>query len=406
MKKILSLILGILMLSICLAGCTSQPPTSTPVPTQTPIATQPPMAFPVGVEWRLTSYLNGADGMTAVTGEKPVTAKFDASGALSGSGGCNQYSATYTVTGKSIAITQPITTMMACPALIMQQESTYLAQLTKASSYTSLGDTLTLFDASGATILVYKRPVDGVATQPPIIGVWDLFSYNNGKGAIQTVITGTETTADFQADWKLSGSGGCNQYSAGYTTTASNGITITQPITTLMACAEPIMQQETQYLSLLQQATKYEISGDQLTLFDINGVKLLIFKKHVNVHSTIVGTWNLFSYNNGRGGIETVMTGSKTTAVFGSDWKLSGSGGCNQYSAEYTTTTSNGITITQPASTMMACENNLMRQETQYLSLLPTATKYEISGDQLTMFNISGTKLLIYKSANLKVNPL
>ena len=284
--KILSVILGILMLSIFLAGCTSQPATPTPVPTQLPVVTQP------------------------------------------------------------------------------------------------------------------------IATQSPIVGVWDLFSYNNGKGAIQTVITGTRTTADFRADWKLSGSGGCNQYNAEYTTTASNGITITQPITTLMACAEPVMQQETQYLSLLQKATKYEISGDQLTLFDISGTKLLIYNKHVSPPATIVGTWNLFSYNNGRGGIETVITGSKTTAVFGSDWKLSGTGGCNQYSAGYTTTASNGITITQPTSTMMACENNLMQQETQYLSLLPTATKYEISGDELTLFNSAGTKILIYKSAGLKVNPL
>jgi heat shock protein HslJ len=55
---------------------------------------------------------------------------------------------------------------------------------------------------------------------------------------------------------------------------------------------------------------------------------------------------------------------------------------------------------------MMACENNLMQQETQYLSLLPTAIKYEISDDQLTLFNSAGTKILIYKSAGLKVNPL
>ncbi len=245
-----------------------------------------------------------------------------------------------------------------------------------------------------------------IATPTTIVGVWDLSSYNNGKGGIVTVVTGTQTTADFQANWKLSGSGGCNQYSAGYTTTASNGITITQPVTTLMACSEPIMQQETQYLSLLQKATKFEITGNQLTLFDINGAKLLIFNKHVDVPSTIVGTWNLFSYNNGKGGIETVITGSKTNAVFGSDWKLSGTGGCNQYSAGYTTTASNGITITKPSSTMMACENNLMQQETQYFSLLPTSAKYEISGGQLTLFNSAGTKILIYKSANLKVNPL
>jgi len=401
MKKILSMILGILMLSICLAGCTSQPATPTPVPTQVTVATQPPMTFLVGVEWRLASYLNGANVMTTVTGEKPVTAKFDASGALSGSGGCNQYSATYKVTGTSISITQPITTLMACPEPIMQQETMYLAQLTKASSYKSVGDTLTFFDVSGAAILVYKRPVDGIAT---IVGVWDLFSYNNGKGGIQSVVTGSETTADFRADWKLSGSGGCNQYSASYTTTASNGITITQPVTTLMACAEPIMQQETQYLSLLQQVVKYEISGDQLTLFDKNGVKLLIYKKQVTI--PITGTWNLFNYNNGKGGIQSVTAGSKTTAVFGSNGKLSGSGGCNEYSAVYTIPTSNDITITQPTSTMMACAEPLMQQETQYLSLLPTAAKYEISGDQLTLFNSAGTKILIYKSAGLKVNPL
>jgi heat shock protein HslJ len=171
-----------------------------------------------------------------------------------------------------------------------------------------------------------------------------------------------------------------------------------------MACAEPVMQQETQYLSLLQQATKYEISGDQLTMYNSAGTKVLIYKKHVPVPLT--GTWNLFNYNNGKGGIQSVMIGSTTNAVFGSNWKLSGTGGCNQYSAEYTTTASNGITITQPTSTMMACAEPVMQQETQYLSLLPTAAKYEISGDQLTLFNSGGTKILIYKSAGLKVNPL
>jgi heat shock protein HslJ len=290
MKKILMLILGIFMLMICFAGCTSQPATPPPVTTPAPVATQLP------------------------------------------------------------AVSQPI------------------------------------------------------ATQSPIVGAWDLNSYNNGKGAIQSVITGSQTTANFQADGKLSGSGGCNQYSAGYTTTTSNGITITQPVTTLMACAEPVMQQETQYLSLLQQATKYEVSGDQLTLFDKNGVKVLIYKKQATI--PITGTWNLFNYNNGKGAIQSAMIGSTTNAVFGSDWKLSGTGGCNQYSAGYTTTASNGITITQPTSTMMACAEAVMQQETQYLSLLPTAAKFEISGDQLTLFNSAGTKILIYKSAGLKVNPL
>ena len=282
----------------------------------------------------------------------------------------------------------------------MQQESMYLADLTKASSYSyTPGDMLTFFDASGAVILVYKRPVDESAAQPPIIGAWDLFSYNNGRGAIQTVISGSSTTADFRSDGKLTGSAGCNQYSATYTTSGSKGITITQPITTLMACENNLMQQESQYLSLLPKASTYEIAGDQLTLFDSTGTKILIYKKHVSKPATIVGVWDLFYYNNGKGALQTVITGSTTTADFGSGGKLAGSAGCNQYSATYTTSGAKGITITQPASTRMACEDNLMQQETQYLSLLPKASTYEIAGDQLALFNSTGTKILVYTQA-------
>ena len=245
-------------------------------------------------------------------------------------------------------------------------------------------------------------PTQSPVTQSSIVGVWDLTSYNNGNGSIVRVIAGSETTADFQADGKVAGSAGCNQYSAGYTTTASNGLTIGQPITTLMACESNLMQQESQYLSLLQKSTKYTISADQLTLSDTSGT-LLIFKKHLS--TPITGTWILFSYNNGRGAIQSVTGGGVTTAVFGSEGKLSGSGGCNQYSAVYKAIGQN-ITISQPSSTMMACKDNIMQQEAQYFSLLPTAATYETSGDQLTVFNTTGTKILIYKTSGLKVNPI
>jgi heat shock protein HslJ len=406
MKKMIAIVVGILMLTGCFAGCTSPQVSPATVPAKTLVATQPPTAFPVGVEWRLTSYLDRANVLTPVTGVKPVTALFGSSGKLSGSGGCNQYSATSSVSGTGITISQPATTLMACEESVMQQESMYLADLAKASTYSNTpGDTLTFYDASGAVILVYKRPVDASGGQPPIVGVWDLFSYNNGKGGIETVIIGSTTTADFGADGKLAGSAGCNQYSATYTTSGSKGITITQPITTLMACENNLMQQETQYLSLLQKAAKYEISGDQLTLFDSTGTKILIYKKHVGTPATIVGLWNLFSYNNGKGGIETVIIGSTTTADFGADRKLAGSAGCNQYSATYTTSGAKGITITQPASTRMACEDNVMQQETQYLSLLPKASTYNIAGDQLTLFNSTGTKILIYTPAPSGATP-
>ena len=57
------------------------------------------------------------------------------------------------------------------------------------------------------------------------------------------------------------------------------------------------------------------------TLFNKNGVKILIYKKQATI--PITGTWYLFNYNNGKGTIQTVTAGSKTTAVFGSNGKLS-----------------------------------------------------------------------------------
>jgi heat shock protein HslJ len=246
-------------------------------------------------------------------------------------------------------------------------------------------------------------PTQSPVTQSSIVGVWDLVSYNTAAGGMVSVIAGSETNANFGADGKVAGSAGCNQYSAGYTTTTSNGITIGQPTTTLMACESNLMQQETRYLSLLQKATKFDISADQLTLSDISGTQILIFKKHVS--TPIAGSWILFSYNNGKGAIQSVTSGGVTTAVFGSDNKLTGSGGCNQYSAVYKASGQN-VTISQSTSTMMACKDNIMQQETQYFSLLPTAATYETAGDQLTLYNTTGTKILIYKAAGLKVNPL
>jgi heat shock protein HslJ len=262
MKKIFAVFAGILLLTVCFAGCTNT------------YVTQTPTTFPTGVEWRLTSYLNRANVLTSVTGVKPVTALFDTSGKLSGSGGCNQYSATYTVAGTGITISPPITTLMACENDIMQQESQYLSLLPKASTYETSGDQLTIFDSTGTKILIYHKQVSRPAT---IVGLWNLFSYNNGMGGIQTVITGSKTTANFSADGKLSGSGGCNQYSATYTTSGAKGITISQPVSTMMACESNLMQQESQYLSLLPSANTYEISGDQLTLFNATGTKILVY---------------------------------------------------------------------------------------------------------------------------------
>ena len=158
-----------------------------------------------GPRWVLVSYA-GQDGKTvqAIPGTE-TTAQF-ANGTVSGSAGCNRYNAPYTVDGNKIQIGLGMSTMMACPPPIMDQEAAYLANLQAAASYKIAGDQLTLANAKGSTVLTFKAEIPISLTD----GVWVMTSYNNGKQAVVGALADTEVTAVFGADGRLSGSAGCN----------------------------------------------------------------------------------------------------------------------------------------------------------------------------------------------------
>ncbi len=84
-----------------------------------------------------------------------ITALFGSDGMVSGSGGCNNYSAAYTVNGSSLTIQSPAATMMSCSEEINQQESDYFFLLEDAGAYEIKGDTLTIKDSDGQALLEY-----------------------------------------------------------------------------------------------------------------------------------------------------------------------------------------------------------------------------------------------------------
>lgn len=69
----------------------------------------------------------------------------------------------------------------------------------------------------------------------------------------------TELTAEF-ADSRLSGSGGCNRFMGGYRTEGDQ-LSIEPLASTFKACEEPVMSQETRYLTALQGAQRYEVDN-------------------------------------------------------------------------------------------------------------------------------------------------
>jgi heat shock protein HslJ len=109
-----------------------------------------------GTEWQALAYNNGKGGLQSLAASSAISARFGADGSLAGNASINQYSTKYTTSGETMSIdAQIVSTQMAGPADLMQQEAAYLAALPKTATYTIEGDELWLRDSSGAALAQY-----------------------------------------------------------------------------------------------------------------------------------------------------------------------------------------------------------------------------------------------------------
>lgn len=224
-----------------------------------------------GKDWVLLAYDTGS-GMRGVPLSVSVDARFEG-GRVSGNSGVNTYGASYTASGSSLTVAQAVSTMMAGPAEAMQVEQDYLAALARSSSYTASSDTLTIYDKDGGEILSYN-----LGKTPDLAGVtWKAVSYNNGTGGVVSVLADTTITAVFGEDDTLTGNGGVNNYNATYRAEGSN-LTITAPVTTMMAGSTEAMQQEAAYLAALPTAETWRIRGGELELRRKDGALVVSYR--------------------------------------------------------------------------------------------------------------------------------
>jgi heat shock protein HslJ len=198
----------------------------------------------------------------------------------------------------------------------------------------------------------------------------------------QPLVPGSSITAQFTTDGKVGGSAGCNQYSGMYKTSGNN-IQISSPLaSTMMACAQELMDQESAYLKALGDVQSFKIVGDTLTLSDANQKSVLVYKAQ---SQELAGTaWEVIGYNNGKQAVTSVLATTTLTAEFGKDGSLSGNSGCNTYKGTYTVT-GDQIKIGPLATTRMACSQEIMDQEAQYLAALQTAATYRVEGTGLEL---------------------
>lgn len=221
-----------------------------------------------GTNWKLTSYdFGGTD--TAVPAGLVVDATFKA-GKVAGFSGCNVYNASATVDGAKLTVGKAATTMKACEPTATDLEASYLANLSNAATFTATADKLTIYNKTGKLVLTYAA---GAAN--PLEGEWLVTGYNTGTEAVTGPISGTELTATFTPDGQVSGNAGCNTYNGPYKLDGTS-LTVGPLATTMMACDQAIMDQETQFLTALQTPTTVEPSGATVTLRDASGATQVI----------------------------------------------------------------------------------------------------------------------------------
>jgi heat shock protein HslJ len=80
------------------------------------------------------------------------------------------------------------------------------------------------------------------------------------------------------------------------------------------------------------------------------------------------------------------------------DGQATGFAGCNRYFADYTETAEGILQIGPAASTMMACSEENMQQEIDYLAALAAVESFTLEGETLTIY--SGEGVLVFETAH------
>jgi heat shock protein HslJ len=150
-KTTVILLISVLLLAtLSVSGCAN---TMSPSPHPSSAPSAPSLEK---TAWLLTSFATET-GQENVLSNTTVTATFD-NGNITGSAGCNRYSAGYQLSGNGIAVSSITSTLMYCtaPDGVMTQESTYLLLLKNVTAYTINNDRLTLSNELGHAQLVFN----------------------------------------------------------------------------------------------------------------------------------------------------------------------------------------------------------------------------------------------------------
>ncbi|ABI77897.1 putative lipoprotein [Hyphomonas neptunium ATCC 15444] len=336
-------------------------------------------------------YRVSAIGGDAVTGSRPVTINFMEDGRVNGFGGCNSFGGSFKESNGKLTFGDLISTMMACLDVPAGAQESAL--------YETLRGTVTVAPgADGKVILTGENDtkIELVSTAlKPLAGTSWLVETMGGTA----IVAGSEPQINFDADGKINGTTGCNQFFGGY---AQNGaaIAFTGVGMTKMACmSDGVMEQETAFGAILSGNTQAKIDSlGNLVIRGEDGISFTARPLPAEGEATEGdpavlggGAWQVEDLN--RAGI---IDNTVLTLTFTEDGKVSGSTGCNSLSGTYTSTGTT-LTFSPLMMTRRACvAPALNNQESKFTTALQGEMAWRITADgALELTREGGHRILL-----------
>lgn len=233
---------------------------------------------------------------------------------------------------------------------------------------------------------------DGMAV---LDGTWQLVEGDGPEGPVPIPDQAAITLDIDGADW--GGTAACNSYGGTVSVEPDGQVSLDGCAVTEMACPDPgVMEAEAAYLAALTQIDTATRDGGQLVLTGPD-TRLRFAPQAPVEQAALIGTpWRLDALVEAPAddGADTSVSSVLGEAVLelGDDGRLAGSTGCNRFSGSFELD-GDQLLAGPLATTRMACDDALTRQEQHVLAVLDGTSTLTVEGTTLTIVGDDGRGL-------------
>ena len=128
-------------------------------------------------------------------------------------------------------------------------------------------------------LIILLSSACGRNTSDALVGTWKLVSYGESANLTHPVL-GVDAFITFNEDGSVDGNVGCNSFGGKYKLSGEE-IVFSEMFSTLMACEEPLMNQESAVLTLFNGKTifTYEESNGTLVILSLDKKRAIALQK-------------------------------------------------------------------------------------------------------------------------------